>query len=112
VRLSPLGASATNWSIIPVYYTRMIDDDECAAVGGIKIGRGSRGTQSKSTSVPLCPPQIPHDLTCAATVGSRLVPILTTDPTDRNNAVATSATVLEKNYIMLFVVMQHALLST
>jgi hypothetical protein len=45
------------------------DDDECGAVGGMRIGRG------KPAPVPLRPPQIPHDLTWArtraATVGSR-----------------------------------------
>jgi hypothetical protein len=51
VRLSPLGTPATNWP-------RVIDD-ECGAVGGMRIGRGNRNT----TPVPLCSPQIPHDLT-------------------------------------------------
>jgi hypothetical protein len=31
--------SATVW---PVVQPRMIDDDECEAVGGIKIGRGNK----------------------------------------------------------------------
>jgi hypothetical protein len=43
------------------------DDDECGAVGGMRIGRGSRSTRRKSAPVPLCPPQIPHDLTWART---------------------------------------------
>jgi hypothetical protein len=60
VRLSPLGTSATNWPIVPAP-----DDDECGAVGGIRIGRGNRSTHRKPTPVPLCPPQIPHDLTWA-----------------------------------------------
>jgi hypothetical protein len=51
------------------------DDDECGAIGGIKIGRGNRSTGKKPTPVPLCPPQIPHDLTQvrtrAAAVGNR-----------------------------------------
>jgi hypothetical protein len=68
VRLSPLGTSAT-------YQPRMRDDDECGAVGGMRIGRGNRTTRRKPAPVPLCPPQIPHDLTCARTraaaVGSR-----------------------------------------
>jgi hypothetical protein len=34
VRLSPLGTSATNWPIVPAP-----DDDECGAVGGMRIGR-------------------------------------------------------------------------
>jgi hypothetical protein len=42
-------------------------DDECGVVGG--------STRIKPAPVPLCPPQIPHDLTLdrtrAAAVGSR-----------------------------------------
>jgi hypothetical protein len=42
----------------------MIDDnDDYGAVGGMRIGRGNRSTRRKPTPVPLCPPQIPHDLT-------------------------------------------------
>jgi hypothetical protein len=41
----------------------------------MRIGRGNRSTRRKTAPVPLCPPQIPHDLTLArtraATVGSR-----------------------------------------
>jgi hypothetical protein len=40
----------------------MIDDDECRAVGGM-LGKEIRTTWRKSTLLPLCPPQIPHDLT-------------------------------------------------
>jgi hypothetical protein len=40
----------------------MIDDDY-GAVGGIRIGRGNRSTRRKPALVPLCPSQIPHDLT-------------------------------------------------
>jgi hypothetical protein len=36
VRLSPLGTSATNWPIAPAP-----DDDECGAVGGMRLDRGS-----------------------------------------------------------------------
>jgi hypothetical protein len=36
VRLSPLGTSATNWPIV-----QAPDDDECGAVGGMRIGRGN-----------------------------------------------------------------------
>jgi hypothetical protein len=44
-----------------LYQRRMIDDDdECGAVGGMRIGRGNR-----SAPVPLCLPQVPHDLTWA-----------------------------------------------
>jgi hypothetical protein len=71
VRLSPLGMSAT---VGLLDQPRMIDDDY-GAVGGMRIGRGNRSTRRKPAPVPLCPPQIPHDLTWdrtrAATVGSR-----------------------------------------
>jgi hypothetical protein len=71
VRLSPLGTAATTG---PLYQYQMIDDD-CGAIGGMRIGRGSRSTRRKPAPMPLCPPQIPHDLTRAGTrataVGSR-----------------------------------------
>jgi hypothetical protein len=45
----------------------MIYDDDCGAIGGMKIGRGNRSTRRKPSPVPLCPSQIPHDLTRART---------------------------------------------
>jgi hypothetical protein len=72
VRPSPLGTSAT---LGLLYQLRMIDD--YGAVGGMRIGRGSRSTRRKPAPVPLCPPQIPHDLTWdrtrAAGVGSQRI---------------------------------------
>jgi hypothetical protein len=68
VRLSPLGTAATTGLL---YQSQMIDDGDCGAVGGIKIGRGNRSTQRKPAPVQLCPPLIPHDLTRAAVVGSQ-----------------------------------------
>jgi hypothetical protein len=59
VRLSPLGTSATNWPIVPAPDD---DDDECGAVGGMRIGRGNRNTRREPALVPLFPPRIPHDL--------------------------------------------------
>jgi hypothetical protein len=57
-----------------LYQPRMMDDG-CEAVGGIIMGRGNRSTRRKPGWVPLCPPQIPHDLnwtwTRTAAVGSR-----------------------------------------
>jgi hypothetical protein len=57
-----------------LYQLRMIDD-ECEAVGGMRIDRGNRNSRRKPTPVPQCPPQIPHYLTWAwtraAAVGSR-----------------------------------------
>jgi hypothetical protein len=56
-----------------LYEPRMIDDSECGAVGAMRIGKGNRSTWRKPASVPLYPPQIPHNLawarTRAATVG-------------------------------------------
>jgi hypothetical protein len=39
----------------------------CGAIGGMRIGRGSRRTRRKHARVPLCPPEIPYDLTGART---------------------------------------------
>jgi hypothetical protein len=72
VRLSPLGTAATAGLL---YQPQMIDDGDCGAIGGMKIGRGTRSTRRKSAPVPLCPPQIPHEQnraeTQAAVVGSQ-----------------------------------------
>jgi hypothetical protein len=49
-----------------------VDDkmiNEYGAVGGMRIGRGNGITRRKPAQVPLCPPQIPHDLTWDRTVG-------------------------------------------
>jgi hypothetical protein len=51
---------------------RMIDDNDYGAFGGMTIGKGSRITRRKPAPVPLCPSQIPRDLTWDRTVvGSR-----------------------------------------
>jgi hypothetical protein len=76
LRLSPLGTAATVWPNVPAPDDDDDDDDdECEAVGGMRIGRGNRSTWRKPTPVPLCPPQIPDDLTrartWAAALGSR-----------------------------------------
>jgi hypothetical protein len=47
------------------YLTLELDDDECGALGGIRIGRGNLSSRRKPTPMSLCPPQIPHDLTWA-----------------------------------------------
>jgi hypothetical protein len=56
---------------------QMIEVDDCGAVGGMRICRGNRSTRRKASPVPLCPPQISHDLTRARTLpaamGSRLL---------------------------------------
>jgi hypothetical protein len=64
VGLSPLGSAATSGLL---YKPQMIDEGDCGAVGGMKIGRGNRSTRRKPAPAPLCPPQIPHDQTHART---------------------------------------------
>jgi hypothetical protein len=50
----------------------MMDDNdyECGAIGGMS-DRENRSTRRKPAPVPLCPPQIPHDLTRARTPDHR-----------------------------------------
>jgi hypothetical protein len=48
-----------------LYQPRMMDD-ECGAVGGV-LGKGSRSTRRKPAPMPLCQPQILHDITRART---------------------------------------------
>jgi hypothetical protein len=64
VGLSPLGTAATSGLL---YKSQMIDEGDCGATGGMKIGRGNRSTWKKPAPAPLCPPQIPHDQTWART---------------------------------------------
>jgi hypothetical protein len=52
-----------------LYQARMTDDDECGAVGGMRMGRGNRSTRRKPAIVSLCRQQIPHDLTWTRTLG-------------------------------------------
>jgi hypothetical protein len=61
---SPLCTSATTGLL---NQPQMIDDGDCGAIAGMKIGRGNWSTRRKPASVPLCPPQILHDLTWART---------------------------------------------
>jgi hypothetical protein len=63
VRLSPTGTAATTG----MYQARMIDDGDCEAVGGIRIGRGNRSSRSKPAPAPLCQSEIPHDQTRSRT---------------------------------------------
>jgi hypothetical protein len=64
VRLSPFGNAATTGLL---YQPQMIVDDDCGAIGGIKIGRKNRSTQRKPAPAPLCPQQTLHDQTRART---------------------------------------------
>jgi hypothetical protein len=58
VQLGPLGMSATNWPIVPAP-----GDYEDGEFGGMMTSRENQSTWRKPAPVPLCPPQIPHDLT-------------------------------------------------
>jgi hypothetical protein len=62
--LSPQGTAATSGLL---YKPQMIDEGDCGAIGGMKIGRGNRSAWRKPAPTPLCPPQIPHDQTRART---------------------------------------------
>jgi hypothetical protein len=64
VGLSPLGTAATSGLL---YKPQMIDEGDCGAVGGVKIGRGNRSTRGKPAPAPLCPPQILYGQTRAQT---------------------------------------------
>jgi hypothetical protein len=64
VQLGQLGAAATNTPIVPA--PGDYDDGE---IGGM-IGKGNRSTRRKPAPVPLCSPQILHDLT-----GGKPVPL-------------------------------------
>jgi hypothetical protein len=72
VRLSPLGTAATTGLL---YQPQMLDDGDCGATGGLRMGRGNRSTRRKPVLEPRCPQQIPHDLNRAraraAVVGSQ-----------------------------------------
>jgi hypothetical protein len=72
VGLSSLGTAATSGLL---YKPQTIDEGDCGAIGGMKIGRGNRSTRRIPAPAPLCPPQIPHDQTrartWAAAVGSQ-----------------------------------------
>jgi hypothetical protein len=64
-------------SFIGLFYSPwMVDCDDCGAISRMS-SRGNRSTRRKPAPVPLCPPQIPHDLTRVRTpataVGNRLL---------------------------------------
>jgi hypothetical protein len=56
VGLGPLGTAATSGLL---YKPQMIDEGDCGAVGGMRIGRGNRSTRRKPAPAPLSPPQNP-----------------------------------------------------
>jgi hypothetical protein len=59
-----------------LYQPRMIDNDECRAVGGMMIGRGNRSTRRKPAQSPLRPPQIPRDLTWDRNLSTFIITLL------------------------------------
>jgi hypothetical protein len=61
-----LGTAATSGLL---YKPQMINEDDCGAIGGMKIGRENRSTRRKPAPAPLCPPQIPHEQTRDRTPG-------------------------------------------
>jgi hypothetical protein len=69
VKLSPLGTSATISPTVPAPDYRWW----CGAVGGMRIGRGNRNTKRKPAPVPICQPQISHDLTWDRTQAASVV---------------------------------------
>jgi hypothetical protein len=82
----PFGCRGTQSTITEAttglfYQPQMVDNDECGAVSWM-IGRWNWSTERKPVPVPLCPPQIAHDLTWARTraaaVGSRWLTSWTT----------------------------------
>jgi hypothetical protein len=50
VGLSPLGTAATSGLL---YKPQMIDEGDCEAIGGTKIGRENRSTRRKPAPAPL-----------------------------------------------------------
>jgi hypothetical protein len=42
--------------------SQIIGDDDCGAIGEMRIDRGNRNTRRKPAPVSLCPPQITYDL--------------------------------------------------
>jgi hypothetical protein len=58
VGLSPLGIAAISGLL---YKPQMVDEGDCGAIGGMKIGRGNRSTRRKPAPAPLCPPQFTVD---------------------------------------------------
>jgi hypothetical protein len=45
----------------PIVLPQMINEGDCGAIGGMKVGRGNRSTRRKPAPAPFCPTQIPLD---------------------------------------------------
>jgi hypothetical protein len=52
-----------SWPVFDLYQPWMRDEYECGAVCWMRIGKGNQSTWRQPTPFPLCPPQIPHDMT-------------------------------------------------
>jgi hypothetical protein len=52
VILGPLGTAATTDLL---HQPQTLDDGDCRAIGGMKIGKGKRSTRRKPIPPPLCP---------------------------------------------------------
>jgi hypothetical protein len=67
VRLSPLGTAGH-------CLAQIVDNYNCGAIGGMRIGKGNRNARRKPAPVPHCPPQFSCNVirarTRAAAVGS------------------------------------------
>jgi hypothetical protein len=55
----------------PILSALDYNDDDCGAIGGMNDRQGKIIPARKLAPMPLCPPQIPHDLARAAEVGNR-----------------------------------------
>jgi hypothetical protein len=74
-RESFLGGRGMEWSPkLPrplLHQPRMkMDDDERGAIVGMRIVMGNKSNRRKPSSLPLCPPQIPHYITWAPTLAA------------------------------------------
>jgi hypothetical protein len=57
--ISGVGLTGTAATSGLLYKPQMIDEGDCGAIGGTKIGSGNRSTGRRPAPAPLCPPQIP-----------------------------------------------------
>jgi hypothetical protein len=65
VRLSPLGTAA-HTGLFDQH--QMIEGGHFGDIGGMQFDRDNRSTRRKPAPMPLCPAQIPHDLTRGPTL--------------------------------------------
>jgi hypothetical protein len=57
--MSALGTPVTVSLVIKAWMTD--DDDDCGAVGGLRISKGKGSTGSTPAPVPHCSPKVPYD---------------------------------------------------